>query len=123
MKLLIVDDSENIQTAWRKFCQLIDQCKIVSESSNLDKAVKAVDKIKPDVIISNFRLENGTALDLLQRLGENKPMVIILSYYRKSMIKKACLEAGADYFLYKTNDFDRLRAILEAYSKQITGSE
>ena len=123
MKLLIVDDSENIQTAWRKFCQLINQCKIISGPSNLDKAMAAVDKTKPDVIISNFRLANGTALDLLQRLGEDKPLVIIFSYYRKSMIKKACLKAGADYFLYKTNDFDRLREILEAYSKQIAKSE
>ncbi len=77
MKLLIVDDSENIQTAWRKFCQLIGQCKIVSESSNLDRTVKAVDKIKPDRIISNFHLENDTALDLRQRLVENKPMVTV----------------------------------------------
>ncbi len=123
MKLLIVDDSENIQTAWRKFCLLIDRCKIVSESSNLDRAVEAVDKIKPDVIISNFRLEDGTALDLLQRLGKSKPLVIILSYYHKSMIKDACLEAGADYFLQKTNDFDRLREILETHSKQIAASE
>ncbi len=36
------------------------------------------------------------------------------------MIKNARQEAGTGYFLYKTNDFDRLRAILEAYPKQIS---
>ena len=123
MNLLVVDDSKNIQIAWRRFFQLIDRCNIAFEVSNLDKVVETVEKTKPDVIISNFELSNSTAIDLLHRLGENKPVVIVLSYYRKEMIKNACLEAGASYFLYKTTDFDKLQEILERISHQIVDPE
>lgn len=68
-----------------------------------------------DVWLLDFRLPDGTALDLLElrEVGSPAPrQVVVMSNYATRLVRRRCLEAGADHFLDKTLDFEELPGLV-----------
>lgn len=64
-----------------------------------------------DVWLLDFRLPDGTALDLLglREDGSESPrQVVVMSNYATRLVRRRCLEAGADHFLDKALEFEEL---------------
>lgn len=88
---------------------------IVGQAETVAEAVTAIQKLHPDVVILDIRMPGGSGIDVLKRVkqGEVTPMVIILTNYPYPGYRQKCLQAGADFFLDKSTEFDQIPKLFE----------
>jgi len=79
------------------------------------EAISAIHRLQPDVVILDVRMPGGSGIDVLQTIKQDRtgPMVIILTNYPYPGYRQKCLEAGADFFLDKSTEFDQIPTLLE----------
>jgi DNA-binding NarL/FixJ family response regulator len=88
----------------------MNEVTVIGESGNAQEAPDAIMKQKPDVVLLDIHLLDGSGIDVLQRLKRAKPApaVIILTNYPYPQYRQKCLEAGADFFFVKSTEFDQI---------------
>ena len=82
-------------------------------------AIQLIWDRSPDVVVLDFQLQDGTALNVLDGIEgkEPRPLVIILTNYPEPIYRCKCMEAGAYRFLDKSTEFDKLTSTI----REITG--
>jgi DNA-binding NarL/FixJ family response regulator len=114
MKIVIADDS----SLWRDRIKslLIDINDVfgVSEAENGVVALQIIVEKKPDLAIIDIRMPEMNGIELLKKIRELKMNVkiIMLTNYPYPQYRKRCIEAGADYFLSKTEDFENIKIVV-----------
>jgi DNA-binding NarL/FixJ family response regulator len=113
-RLFIVDDSQVVRERIASLLSEVDHLEIVGEWDGAD-AVSSIRRLKPDVVILDLRLQLGNGFDILRDLKRESdhPIVIVLTNYPYPQYKRACLEAGADYFFDKTGEFGSILDVLQ----------
>ncbi len=83
---------------------------IVGQADNVADAINAIRRLQPDVVILDIRMPGGSGIDVLRKTKQNGtgPMVIILTNYPFSGYRQKCMDAGADFFLDKSTEFDQI---------------
>ncbi len=107
MKVVIADDSP----LWRdRIRELLNNCDNISEIYEAENGMGALQIIKikePDLAILDIRMPGMNGIEVLKKIRGLKLKVIVcmLTNFPYPQYKKNCLEAGADYFLNKTEEF------------------
>jgi len=96
--------------------------RVVGHSAGARKAVLEIDALRPDVVIVDLALEQGTGFDVLrgtvpQQAG-GRPAIIVLSNYASPPYREAAKRLGADYFLDKNSEIIQLFPLLESIAKE-----
>ncbi len=110
LSVAIVEDSLPLQ---RRLAALIPQdgtAEVVAFAATVFDAVQLVWDRTPDVVVLDFQLPDGTALDVLESIEEKSPhpRIIVLTNYPEPIYRTRCLDAGADQFLDKSTEFHKL---------------
>lgn len=119
MKVLLVDDSVIIRQRLKRMLTDVQGVQVIGEAGNVQDATDAIRKQKPDVVLLDIHLLDGSGIDVLQNLKKDRPSpaVIILTDYPFPQYRQTCLEAGADFFFVKSTEFDQvvpaLRQLME----------
>ena len=114
MRLFIADDSKLLR---QRLVEMLDRVKgvdIIGEAGNAFDAVQAIERLKPDVVILDIRMPGGDgmlALEAIRKRGINSK-IIMFTNYPYPQYKKRCLESGADYFITKSDDFEKIIGIV-----------
>lgn len=76
-------------------------------------------QLKPDVIFLDIKIPGKSGVDILPEIRlNNSATIIVLTNYSDSYYKNLCLSLGAEFFLDKTNEFEKIQGILgEIYHK------
>ena len=121
MKVLIVEDEEMIRKGiiltidW----QALD-CKIVGEAANGLEGLEAVERLHPDLIITDIRMPQMDGIEMMQHLRQagNNTHVIILSAYDTFSYAQSALRLGAvDYLLKPFHDGELEQAVTQVQKK------
>jgi DNA-binding NarL/FixJ family response regulator len=114
MKILIADDSSLLRERIKSLLNRIDDNLEVFEAENGQEALHLIRKNIPDLTILDIRIPEMTGIEVLKKIRELKMEVkiCILTNYDYPIYKKRCIEAGADYFLRKTEDFEEIETIV-----------
>src|SRR5512142_2843250 len=120
MKVYIVDDSPVIRNRLKRLLAEISTVQVVGETEDAQVALAEIRETRPDVVLLDIHILNGNGIDLLSRLKREPepPAVIILTGYPYPEYRKLCLDAGADFFLVKSTEFDQLVPALQQLSQQ-----
>jgi DNA-binding NarL/FixJ family response regulator len=122
MNVFIVEDSSAVLERLVGMVQEIAGMRIVGDADRYGTAVSGIMTARPDVAIFDIKLADdaGSGLDVLARVKAELPglKAIVLSNYVTPQHLKASVDAGADYFLDKSVDFERIAGILENLQKQ-----
>jgi DNA-binding NarL/FixJ family response regulator len=105
MNIFLVDDSIIIRERLKRMLAGVQEVKVIGEAGDAQTATTdAILKQKPDVVLLDIHLLNGSGIDVLQTLKKAKPApaVIILTNYPFPQYRQKCLEAGADFFFVKS---------------------
>jgi|SRR5664280_662239 len=114
MKIVIADDSPLLRDRIKSLLNSIDENLEVFEAENGQDALQIIKKKQPDLAILDIRMPEMNGIEVLKKIRElkMKVKVCILTNYAYPIYKKRCLEAGADYFLRKNEDFEEIETIV-----------
>lgn len=117
MKIFVVEDSAAVRERLVEMIREVKDAEVVGEAGACDKAVAGIINSRPDVAILDIRLadDTGSGIDVLNAVRKALPAIraIVLSNYTSPQHLKASADAGAEYFLDKSRDFERIPEILE----------
>jgi DNA-binding NarL/FixJ family response regulator len=120
MKVFVVEDSAAVRERLVEMIREIEGMKVVGEAESSDTAVVGITSTKPDVAILDIKLADdaGSGIDVLHEVRKTLPAIraIVMSNYVTPQHAKASADAGAEFFLDKTVDFDRIPEILRQMS-------
>lgn len=117
MKVFVVEDSLAVRERLVEMIRGVEGMEVVGEADSFDTAVAGITTTSPDVAILDIKLadDRGSGIDVLIRIKVPLPQIraIVLSNNATPQHAKASAEAGAEFFLDKTVDFERIGEILE----------
>lgn len=120
MKVFIVEDSAVIRERLKRLLAEIPEVQVVGETGDAQVGLAAILEQRPDVVLLDIHILNGNGIDVLQRLKQERvaPAVIILTDYPYPEYRRVCLDAGADFFLIKSTEFEQIVPALQQLNQQ-----
>jgi DNA-binding NarL/FixJ family response regulator len=120
MKVFVVDDSAVIRQRLKRMLADEPKVQVIGEAGDAQKATDAIRQLKPDVVLLDLHLLEGSGIDVLQRLKHDRPApaVIILTDYPYPEYRRICLDAGAGVFFVKSTEFDQVVPALNQLIEQ-----
>jgi DNA-binding NarL/FixJ family response regulator len=115
MKVLIADDSFVVVERLVDILQQIRGLELVGRASDFPEATQWIERLNPDVVILDLQMPKGSGLEMLRAVKSARPntRVIVLTNFAYPQYRKRCLDAGADFFLDKSTDFQKIPEIFE----------
>ena len=109
-KVLLIDDSELIGAKVLDLLLNISAVELLGQAKSVKEGLRACEEEKPDIVILDINLPDGSGISLLKELKILQPhvRVIMLTNSVGSFYRAKCAELKAEYFLDKTKDFDRI---------------
>ena len=97
---------------------------IGSLAASFDEAVAGIRRTRPDVAIFDIQLSAGSGIDALAEAKREQPglRAIVLTNYATPQHEKASVDAGAECFLDKSADFEKIAEVLEGMKAEVDRS-
>lgn len=115
MRVYVVEDSLIVRERLLEMLAEIEEVDVVGTADNAADAVKGILHLMPDAAILDIKLRNGSGIAVLEQIHRQAPAVatIMLTNYASAEHRQRCLNAGADYFFDKTEEFERVKGALK----------
>lgn len=115
MKLVIIEDSTPVRHSLKKLLAELEQIQIVGEAETLPAALELIENSKPEVIVLDLVLKDGSGFDVLKSVksGAHPPLVIILTNYVSLPFRRKAQQEGADFFFDKSTEFEKVIEVLQ----------
>jgi DNA-binding NtrC family response regulator len=117
--LLCIDDEPQILKALER--NLRKEGYTLLTTTSVTEAIEWVKKLDVQVVISDYRMQEITGIELLKQIKALKPKVVraILSGYAEEVLIKNALQNGdVQDFLLKPWDAEKLKEHIRQYFKQ-----
>jgi DNA-binding NarL/FixJ family response regulator len=114
MKVFIADDSMVVVERLADLLDEVPGAQLVGQAGDVPEAVRGIQEMKPDAIILDLQMPGGSGLDVLRAIRMDYPdlYVLICTNYPYPQYREECLTAGANFFLDKSAEFEKIPAIL-----------
>jgi len=114
MKVFIADDSRVVAQRLADLLEEVPGAQLVGQAGDVPEAVRSIQKTKPDALILDLQMPGGSGLDVLRAIRVEHPQlyVLICTNYPYPQYREECLTAGANFFLDKSAEFEKIPAIL-----------
>jgi two-component system, OmpR family, response regulator len=114
LRVLLVEDSPVLAARLREALSAIGNVAVVATVDNEKDATNWVRATLVDVIILDLQLRQGSGFGVLRGLGEQRPVVIVLTNYSLPEYRQSATRLGVDHFLNKASDYERLAEVIGA---------
>jgi two-component system, NarL family, response regulator DevR len=103
LRLLLVDDHEKVRKGLRTLFSSAKTIHVVGEAGTAADAITAAARLRPDVVLMDLRLPDGSSVDACQaiRAACAATKVLFLTSYFKDDAVLATIAAGASGYLLK----------------------
>lgn len=118
IRLLLVDDHEVVRVGLRTVLHNNHGITVVGEAGSKAAAVRAAKQLRPDVVLMDIRLPDGSGVDACRTILANHPTthIIFLTSYADDESALAAVLAGAQGYLFKDIDSSLLIRSIRAVS-------
>ena len=114
LRVLLVDDHEVVRDGVRALLQATDDIIVTAEAGSVREAVDEAERARPDVVVMDVRLVDGSGIEATREIRANHPntAVIMLTSFADDEALFASIMAGASgYVLKQVKGGELVRAI------------
>ncbi len=110
INVLLVDDHDLVRTGIESLLNAVDDINVVGVADCGEKAITAVEKHAPDVVLMDVNMPGIGGLETCRRLLQRYPeiKVIALSVHNDGPIPRQILNLGAQGFISKMSQVDEM---------------
>ena len=112
-RVLIVEDSKVLVERLRETFATLENVEIIGAVDEESHAVEAVKNGNVDAIVLDLQLRIGTGFGVVQRLGSERPTIIVFTNYMLPEYERRAKALGIKYFLNKSADYERLPQLVQ----------
>jgi DNA-binding NarL/FixJ family response regulator len=118
--VFIVDDSVSIRTRLAQMLGGMPGVNVVGQAGSASEAVAGILRSHPDSVLLDLNLMGSTGLDVMRRVRPQAPDVafVVLTNHYEPQYRDACFEAGARYFLDKSQDLHRVPEVIQEIGRK-----
>ncbi len=115
IRLLLVDDHPYVRAGMRTLLARFSNIQVIGEANSVASAVAETGRLKPDVVVMDIRLPDGTGLQACRQIQKlpHPSRVLILTAFTDDDLVYDAIAAGADGYLLKEIDVEGLVRALE----------
>lgn len=120
IRVVVVDDHDIVRRGIIAYLQTDSEIEVVGEASSGFSGADLIIREKPDVVLMDLKMENGTGIEATEKVMQVYPeakIIILTSFYDEEQIFPA-IEAGAFSYILKTSSAEE---IVRAIKKAIIG--
>jgi two-component system, NarL family, response regulator NreC len=114
IRALLVDDHQIVRSGVRKVLEASGTVEVVGEASGVREALERARMLRPDVVVLDLTLRDGSGLDVIADLREGGARVVILSMQDEPAYARKAFELGAQGYVVKDAADDELADAIEA---------
>lgn len=113
-RVLIADDSKEVAARLFQMLSPLEHVEVIGPARDGGEARELYLKHKPHAAVLDFQMPMLTGLELVEivRREDADCLVLILTSHESPEVQNRCLEAGANHFLHKSTDFERVVEII-----------
>lgn len=103
VRVMLVDDHPMVLAGLRALLHGRDGLEVIAEASSAVEAVQAAAALRPDVVLMDLRLPDGSGIDACREILSARPgiRVLFLTSYAEEQARVSTMLAGAAGFLLK----------------------
>lgn len=109
-RILLVDDHQMVLDGLAYIFQQGNRFEVVSKVNSGKEALRVIENIKVDVVITDMDMPNMTGLELLEKIKDlnNEIKVVILSMHSDNQLVKKVMQKNADGYVLKSSDEEEM---------------
>lgn len=111
LKILIAEDSQLLGRLLERTLSGIEGFKVVGIATDGRRAIYLKQELKPHVLLLDITMPYKDGIEVLReiRATDASTLIIMFTAEQSPLTKKVCMEAGADYFLDKSQIAELIR--------------
>ena len=110
IRVLIAEDQSMVRGALAALLELQPDIEVVAQAANGLEALDAVERLSPDVVLTDIEMPEMTGLELAAEVARRRlpSRVVVLTTFARSGYLRRALDAGALGYLLKDSPAERL---------------
>jgi DNA-binding NarL/FixJ family response regulator len=118
LQVFIVEDSQPVSERLQELVDSIDGAHCAGSAQTAESAIEGIRRTRPDVVILDLRLAQGTGFDVMRALKEDAPIpeFYVLSSFALEPYRRLAFKLGAAAFLDKTMELAAVRGLIEQHA-------
>jgi len=115
MRVFIAENSSIIRERLAALLSDLQGVEIIGYAEDVSEAVASIRLLRPDVVILDIQMPGGSGFSVLRdiRASELPAVVIIFTNDPFPQYRQRFIDAGADFFLDKSAEFEKLLDIFK----------
>lgn len=113
IRALLVDDHAIVRSGVKKVLESSGTVEVVGEASGIRETLEQARALRPDVVILDLTLRDGSGLDVIADLREGGARVVILSMQDEPAYARKAFELGAQGYVVKDAADEELASAIE----------
>ncbi|HEY3433484.1 MAG TPA: response regulator transcription factor [Rhodocyclaceae bacterium] len=116
IRLVLADDHRMFREVLRLSLSTNPELEVVAEAGTGGEALECVSRDKPDVLVLDIALPDGSGISFIQEAKRRHPQlrILILSGYAEKVFVDEALKAGANAYVVKSAGTEELHKAIQA---------
>jgi DNA-binding NarL/FixJ family response regulator len=118
ISVIIADDHRLVAEGIQKLIDESNAATVVAIAGNLSEAISMVASKQPDIMLLDVAMPDGDGIDAIAKIKEayGKLKIIVLTIYAEPTVIRRALESGADGYILKEMDNEKIINSIKAVS-------
>jgi DNA-binding NarL/FixJ family response regulator len=114
----VVEDAPLVRERLIEMLDATPGTQVVGAAARADQAIRGILEERPDVVLLDLRLAQGSGLDVLRAVHDIAPEITfyMLTNFASEPYRQLAARLGAQDFFDKSSEFERVRDIIAARS-------
>jgi len=114
MEIYLVEDSSLVRARLAALLEALPGTSLVGESDRADTAIRGILALRPDAVLLDINLAQGSGFDVLRAVCREAPEidVYVLSNFTAAPYRELAERLGARGFFDKSNEIERVRDLV-----------